>query len=62
MDRHATQVYAVDEGAAFEVLEIIVGFTFHLSVQYLDAVKAHPGGLFNTGFNGKLQSLFESPE
>ena len=62
MDGQAAQVDAIDEGTAFEVLEVIVGFTFHLSVQYLDAVKAHPGGFFDAGFNGELQVSLESPK
>ncbi len=54
MDGQAAQVDAVYEGTAFYVLEVIVGLACHLPVQYLDAVKAHPGGFFDAGFNGEF--------
>jgi hypothetical protein len=62
VDGQAAQVDAVDKGMVFEVLQVIVRLACHLSVQYLDAVKAHPGGFFDAGFNGELQVSLESPE
>ena len=62
MDGHAAQVDAVDKGTAFEVLEVIVGLAGHLPMQYLDAVKTHPCGFFDAGFNRQLQVSLESPE
>ena len=62
MDGQATQVDAVYKGTAFEALKVIIGLAFHLSMKYLDAVKAHAGSFFDTGFNGEFQVSFESPK
>ena len=62
MYRHATEVDTVDEGTAFEFLKVIIRLAFHLSVQYLDTIKAHSGGFFDAGFYGELQVSFEPPE
>ncbi len=62
MDRHAAQVNAIDKSPAFKTLEVVVGFFFHLNVQYLNTIKAHFSGLVDTVLNRQLQVSFESPE
>jgi len=62
MRGHAAQVNAVDKRTAFETLKIIVGFLFHLNMEYLYAVEAHLGSFINARFNRQFQAPLEAPE
>ena len=51
---HAAEIQAVDQGALFEILQIVIGFRFHLDVKDVHGIEAKGRSLVDTIRDGQL--------